>query len=160
MNKKDEHYVDNEKFTEAVQEYADNYRELKVKFDKLKSDEKFQGPRISEYMGSCIFAIANKVAMRPNFIGYTYRDDMVGDGIENTLKYIHNFDGKKVTGKPNAFAYATQIIWFAFLRRIESEKKQGTIKQKCLENMNVLIDVSHSQENDDSILYFPGTKKC
>ena len=66
-----------------------------------------------------VFKIANGLSYRPNFINYTYRQEMISDGIENCLQYIHNFDPEK---SKNPFAYFTQIIYYAFIRRIQKEK--------------------------------------
>ena len=87
-------------------------------------------PRISDYIGECFLKIANGLSFRPNFINYTYRQEMISDGIENCLQYIHNFNPEK---SKNPFAYFTQIIYYAFLRRISQEKKQLEIKNKILE---------------------------
>jgi len=119
-------YIDNVKFTEEVSKYTEGIREAKINGKEL--------PRMSEYIGTCVWEIANRLAFKPNFINYTYRDEMVGDGIENCLKYIHNFDGEK---SQNAFAYVTQIIFYAFLRRIKREKKQDYIKYKLFEREGI-----------------------
>ena len=88
-------------------------------------------PRVSEYIGECIYKIATRLSTKPNFINYSYRDEMICDGIENCLQYINNFNPEK---SQNAFAYITQIIYYAFLRRIQKEKKQTHIKNKIIEN--------------------------
>ena len=86
-------------------------------------------PPISDYIGECFLKIANHLSYRPNFINYTYKEDMISDGIENCLQYVTNFDPEKSN---NPFAYYTQIIYYAFIRRIQKEKKQTTIKQKLI----------------------------
>ena len=99
-------------------------------------------PIVSRYIGECIMLIATRLATRPNFVGYSYKDEMISDGIENCLAYIHNFNPEKST---NPFAYFTQIIYYAFLRRIQKEKKQLYIKHKSFENsmiMNTLVDMA------------------
>lgn len=88
-------------------------------------------PPVSDYIGECFMKIAEHLSYRPNFINYPYREEMVGDGIENCLMYAHNFNPEK---SKNPFSYFTQIIYYAFLRRIEKEKKQNYIKYKLLEN--------------------------
>lgn len=122
LTKSSEHYVDNKTFTAAVTEYVLKYRVAKANNTQL--------PRISNYVGECILKIANHLSMKPNFSGYTSREDMIGDGVENCVMYLHNFNPDK---SPNAFAYVTQIIFFAFLRRIQKEKKQRYIKHKMVE---------------------------
>jgi hypothetical protein len=90
-------------------------------------------PRVPDYVGECFLKIANHLSFRPNFINYTYRDDMISDGIENCLQYLDNFNPVKSN---NPFAYFTQIIYYAFIRRIQKEKKQTTIKQKLIADAN------------------------
>ena len=121
--KKSIHYVDNAKFLEAMKEWKDKCK------DAEETGE--EPPRISNYIGECFLKIANGLSYRPNFINYTYRQEMISDGIENCLQYIHNFDPDK---SKNPFAYFTQIIYYAFLRRIQKEKKQTHIKNKIIEN--------------------------
>ena len=88
-------------------------------------------PKPSEYIGSCLYMLAERISKRPNFAGYSYREEMTGDAIENCLLYLKNFDSTK---SKNPFAYFTQIMWFAFLRRIQKEKKQAYIKAKLFES--------------------------
>jgi DNA-directed RNA polymerase specialized sigma subunit len=123
--KKSEHYVNNKEFLAAMVEY-------KKTVDKAKKAGK-NNPRVPDYVGECFLKIANHLSYRPNFINYTYRDDMISDGIENCLQYLNNFDGEKSN---NPFAYFTQIIYYAFIRRIQKEKKQTTIKQRMIQEAN------------------------
>jgi len=102
-------------------------------------------PMVSDYIGSCFLKIANHLSYRPNFINYTFRDDMVSDGIENCLQYLDNFDPAKSS---NPFAYFTQIIYYAFIRRIQKEKKQTTIKHKLIMDSN--YDDLALQPGDDA----------
>ena len=92
-----------------------------------------KNPRVPDYVGECFLKIANHLSYRPNFINYTFRDDMIADGIENCLQYLDNFDPVK---SKNPFAYFTQIIYYAFIRRIQKEKKQITIKHKMISEAN------------------------
>lgn len=89
-------------------------------------------PQVPEYIGKCILLIGTRLATKPNFSGYSYKEEMISDGIENCLQYLHNFDPEK---SQNPFAYFTQIIWFAFLRRIQKEKKQMYIRFKSSQQM-------------------------
>ena len=123
--KKKEHYVNNKEFLEAITVYRN-----KVLKSKELGEPK---PRVPEYIGECFLKIATHLSYRPNFVNYMFKDDMICDGIENCLQYIDNFDPAKST---NPFAYFTQIIYFAFLRRISMEKKQLEIKNKILEKTN------------------------
>jgi len=118
-----QHYVDNKKFLEAMVIYKD-----KVNSAKENNRKK---PDVTNYIGECFLKIANHLSYRPNFINYTYRDDMISDGIENCLQYMNNFNPEKST---NPFAYFTQIIYYAFIRRIQKEKKQQQVKQKMIAN--------------------------
>ena len=136
--------------------------------ERQKNEGKPQPP-ITNYIGECFLKIANHLSYRPNFINYTYRDEMISDGIENCLQYVHNFNPDKSN---NPFAYFTQIIYYAFLRRIQKEKKQSHVKNKLIENMTVdenLIDsndmgnpfVDYLQKNflPDEDVYKPKKKK-
>ena len=120
--KKSEHYVNNKELLEALIVYRE-----KVAIAKEKELPK---PRITNYLGSCFLKIATHLSYKPNFVNYMFRDDMISDGIENCVQYIHNFDPAKYR---NPFAYFTQIIHYAFLRRIQKEKKQLDIKNKIIE---------------------------
>jgi len=125
MAAKKEHYVNNKEFLAAMVEY-------KKGVDKAKKNN-LTKPPVTDYIGECFLKIANHLSYRPNFINYTYRDDMISDGIENCLQYLDNFDGEKSN---NPFAYFTQIIYYAFVRRIQKEKKQTVIKQRMIAEAN------------------------
>ena len=112
------HYVDNKKFLQAMIDWRETW-----------PDEN-NIPPVTNYIGECFLKIATHLSYRPNFINYTYRDEMISDGIENCLQYVKNFNPEK---SKNPFAYFTQIIYYAFLRRIQKEKKQLEIKNKILE---------------------------
>ena len=133
------HYVDNKKFLVAMTEY----RELRIKAE----EEGKPRPQVTNYIGECYLKIANHLSYRPNFINYTYRDDMISDGIENCLQYMDNFDPEK---SKNPFAYFTQIIYYAFIRRIQKEKKQYQIKQKMISNFGV-EQMMDKLEGDDTV---------
>ena len=132
---KSEHYVDNKRLYAEMQEYLNAVKEAEE-----SGDDK---PRIPEYIGECLLKISTRLSTKPNFINYTYRDEMISDGIENCVNYIGNFNPEKST---NPFAYFTQIIYYAFLRRIQREKKQLYIKHKALERSLVFDELaSHSE---------------
>ena len=120
--KKSEHYVNNKQLVEALIVY-------RAKVAHAKEND-LPKPRITNYLGECFLKIATHLAYKPNFVNYMFRDDMISDGIENCVQYIHNFDPEK---SRNPFAYFTQIIHYAFLRRIQKEKKQLDIKTKIIE---------------------------
>ena len=120
--KKSEHYVNDKELLQALIVYREKVADAKEK-DLPK-------PRITNYLGECFLKIATHLSYKPNFVNYMFRDDMISDGIENCVQYIHNFDPEK---SRNPFAYFTQIIHYAFLRRIQKEKKQLDIKTKIIE---------------------------
>ena len=120
--KKSEHYVNNKELLEALIVYRGKVAEAKEKG--------LPKPRITNYLGSCFLKIATHLSYKPNFVNYMFKDDMVCDGIENCVQYINNFNPEKSS---NPFAYFTQIIHYAFLRRIQKEKKQLEIKTKIIE---------------------------
>ncbi len=120
--KKKQHYVDNAEFLNAIIKYKNKV--------KIAEEQGLAKPRVNNYIGGCFLKIATHLSYRPNFINYMYKDDMVCDGIENCIQYIDNFDPEK---SRNPFAYFTQIVYYAFLRRIAKEKRQMDIKEKILE---------------------------
>jgi len=133
---KKEHYVNNKEFLEGMKAYKKRCRDAKK--------EGRPKPPVDNYLGGCFLKIANHLSYRPNFINYTFRDDMISDGIENCLQYLDNFDPNKSS---NPFAYFTQIIYYAFIRRIQKEKKQVTIKHKLIFDNN--YDDFSLQPGDD-----------
>lgn len=139
------HYVNNKEFTNAVFEYNKLCTELEAKEQEL--------PEIPEYIASCIFKIAEKLSHSSNFIGYSYRDEMVMDAVENCIKVVRNYDIEKSTriGEPNAFGYFTQIAYYAFLRRIHRENRQIDIKMRYMENISI-DDVAYTSEDSDSFV--------
>lgn len=137
---KSNHYVNNADFLAAIKEYK-----------QLVKDAEESGeprPQVTNYLGECILKIANHLSYKPNFINYTYREEMISDGIENCLMYINNFDPEKSN---NPFAYFTQIIWYAFIRRIQKEKKQTLIKGKIV--MEMPFEAFEVQDHDDDGSY-------
>ena len=119
------HYVDNKEFLEAMIEFKEICNDAREK--------EIERPPVSNYIGECFLKIATHLSYKPNFINYTYREDMISDGIENCLQYVENFNPEKSN---NPFAYFTQIIYYAFLRRIAKEKKQTHVKNKMIENVS------------------------
>ena len=138
MKKRSIHYVNNADFSQAVVSYVMTANTAK------KDDTNI--PKVPDYVAQCFLKIAEGLSHKSNFIRYTYREEMVMDGVENCLKAISNYNIEAATrtGKPNAFAYFTQITWYAFLRRIAKEKKQQDIKLKYLSK----ADISVFMDND------------
>jgi hypothetical protein len=131
-------YINNKDFFNALVER----KELLITADKEGNDV----PQISNYLGECILKIANNLANKGNFCGYSFKDEMISDGIENCMKYFDKFD---VTKSSNPFSYYTQIIYFAYLRRIAKEKQQHILKHKIIQSIdNIVFDL---QGHDDDM---------
>lgn len=137
--KKKSHYVNNADLLECINNYKKECKAAKA--------EGGPKPKIPDYIGKCLMLIAENLSHKPNFISYSFRDEMIADGIENCIMYFDNFDPKKSN---NPFAYFTQIIYFAFLRRIHKEKKQLYVKYKSTEHVGVL-DESQQFDAEDGI---------
>ena len=138
--KKPIHYVNNKEFLEAIV-----VRKVELADAEAAGEDP---PQISNYLGECILKIANHLSYRPNFINYTFREEMISDGIENCLQYIDRFDPEV---SKNPFSYFTQIIYFAFVRRITKEKKQQQIKEKLMKESNIEQRIAlqaHDEESD------------
>jgi hypothetical protein len=168
--KKSEHYVNNKELLEAMinyrtgveRSYLKTFNKDLTEFPKQERGKQWEGkPTIPNYLGECFLKIATHLSYKPNFVNYMFREDMISDGIENCVQYIHNFDPER---SKNPFAYFTQIIHYAFLRRIQKEKKQLDIKNKIIEKTGfdevMVIDDSllsgHSSEYNsikDNIQY-------
>jgi len=128
---KKSHYINNKKFFDEMVEWKTKVNECK------EMDEPI--PPVTPYIGQCFMEIAENLAKKPNFMNYQFKDDMIGDGVENCLMYCSNFDPTKSN---NPFSYFTQIIYYAFLRRIQKEKKQNLIKYKYLKSLDTKGDLS------------------
>jgi len=138
-SKKVLHYVDNNKFFEAICIH-------KKMVNKARRNKEIP-PRISNYIGECLFKIASHLSYSPNFINYTFRDEMISDGIENCLMYFDNFNPKK---SKNPFTYFTTIIWYAFIRRINREQKSQYVKYKIFSSNISSVDLYNELANEDS----------
>ena len=125
-NSKSTHYVDNDKLFEEMSKH----REAWLKYKAEGGDP----PRVSEYIGECILMIAERLASKPNFVHYTYKEEMISTGVENCILYLHNWDPEKSS---KVFSYFTTIIFYAFLRTIDKEKKQQYIKTKLFETKDI-----------------------
>ena len=141
--KKPKHYVNNADFLDALIVY-------KEKCDVAKASEK-EDPQIPNYIGECFLKIAEHLSRKPNFISYSFRDEMIADGIENCLMYFRNFNPSK---SKNPFAYFTQIIYYAFLRRIMKEKKQLYVKYKATEQFGLLGEDEMFEDSDGNMRQF------
>jgi len=145
VKRKSIHYVNNKQFSEAVVEYCATVKTAK--------DAKNQLPIVPDYIAECFLKIAEGLSHKSNFIRYTYREEMVMDAVENCLKAIENYNVETATrsGNPNAFAYFTQISWYAFLRRIAKEKKQQDVKLKYLANSGIEEHIISNGEDISNI---------
>tara|TARA_B100000282_G_C31589677_1_gene425045 strand:- start:159 stop:758 length:600 start_codon:yes stop_codon:yes gene_type:complete len=146
------HYVNNKEFSLAVVDYCQTA-------EKARKQKSKKVPIVPDYIAECFLKIAEGLSHKSNFIRYTYREEMVMDAVENCLKAIKNYDIKTATrtGTPNAFAYFTQISWYAFLRRIEKEKKQQDIKLKYMANIQIDELVDTDDDGDDTNQAFVDT---
>lgn len=120
------HYINNQDFLSALVKYK-----KEVKAAQKQGSEK---PQVPDYIGDCFIKIANQLAFKSNFINYSFREDMILDAIENCLIYMDNFDPKKSS---NPFAYFTQITYFAFIRRIQKEKRHLQTKYRYIESLDL-----------------------
>lgn len=141
--KKKKQYVNNADFLAALIKYKEDCRYAQEKGTKP--------PSIPNYIGECFMKIAEGLSHKANFINYTYRDEMIADGIENCLMYFENFDPDK---SKNPFAYFTQIIYYAFLRRIQKEKKQQYVKYKATEQFGILDEFELMELEDGTTKQF------
>ena len=145
MKPKDKpHYVNNKEFSLAVVNYCKSVQEAKASGK--------DHPIVTDYIATCFLKISEGLSHKSNFVRYTYREEMVMDAVENCLKAIENYNIETATrsGNPNAFAYFTQISWYAFLRRIAKEKKQQDIKMKFISEADIdsFVDNSLADGND------------
>ena len=145
-NKKNIHYVNNAEFSQAVVDYVKIADKAKLKNKNI--------PKVPDYVAQCFLRIAEGLSHKANFIRYTYREEMVMDAVENCLKAINNYNiaAATRTGNPNAFAYFTQITWYAFLRRIAKEKKQQDIKMKYLRSSGLEEFIVSEEGQSNSVV--------
>ena len=146
MKPKDKpHYVNNKEFSLAVVEYCTQVKEAKDKGQKQ--------PIVPDYIAECFLKICEGLSHKANFVRYTYREEMVMDAVENCLKAIENYNIETATrsGNPNAFAYFTQISWYAFLRRIQKEKKQQDIKMKFISEAGIEHFIDNTLPNNSDL---------
>lgn len=143
MTKKSNHYINNADFLAALVDY-------KTKCD-LAAKESRADPPIPNYIGECFIKIADHLSRKPNFVSYSFREEMISDGIENCLMYFRNFNPDK---SKNPFAYFTQIIYYAFLRRIMREKKQLYVKYKATEQFGILDEFEMFEDSEGHMRQF------
>jgi hypothetical protein len=143
MTKKSNHYINNADFLKALVDYKESC--------ELAKSEGRKDPQIPNYIGECFYKIAEHLSRKPNFVSYSFRDEMVADGIENCLMYFRNFDASKSS---NPFAYFTQIVYYAFLRRIMKEKKQLYVKYKATEQIGILDEFEMYEDSDGNMRQF------
>ena len=147
MVAKAKHYVNNKEFLQAIIDWKE-----KVKDAESAGEEQ---PPVTDYIGECFMKIAQHLSFRPNFINYSYKEEMIGDGIENCLQYVNNFNPEK---SKNPFSYFTQIIYYAFIRRIQREKKQTHVKHRLIEKVDYRAFVTmEGDENSYSVSGFDPT---
>lgn len=140
---KKNHYINNADFLASMVEHRKNLKKAKK--------EGGPKPKLPNYVGECFMKIAENLSHKPNFLSYTFRDEMIGDAIENCVMYADNFDPEKSN---NPFAYFTQITYYAFLRRIQKEKKQLYVKYKATETAGVLDEFEINENEDGTFRQF------
>ena len=143
MSKKTKHYINNADFLKALIDY-------RAACDEAKQTDK-PDPIVPNYIGECFIKIAEHLSRKPNFVSYSFRDEMIADGIENCIMYFRNFNPDKSN---NPFAYFTQIIYFAFLRRISREKKQLYVKYKATEQFGILDEGEMFEDAEGNMQQF------
>ena len=134
-----EHYINNADFLSALIAHKTLCKEAKIAGSKE--------PPVSNYIGECFLKIAERLSRKPNFTMYTFKEEMISDGVENCIMYYRNFDPDK---SKNPFSYFTQIIYYAFLRRIIKEKKQLYVKYKATEQFGILEATEVFEHGDDN----------
>ena len=137
------HYINNKDFLKEMIKYRTAIRKAK----RLGQPK----PQIPTYVAKCFMMIAENLSHKPNFLSYTFRDEMVADAIENCVMYVDNFDPSKSS---NPFAYFTQITYYAFLRRIQKEKKQLYVKYKSTETAGILDEFELNENEDGTFRQF------
>ncbi|MGH7743869.1 MAG: hypothetical protein ACREQ5_03500, partial [Candidatus Dormibacteria bacterium] len=133
------YYIDKPTFLAKIVEYKKVCREAK----KAKKPK----PPITTYLATCIMHIAENLSHSPKYVGWTFRDLMVADAVENCIRYFDNFDPNHV--KKNPFGYFTQCCVYAFWRRCFIERREQYTKYKIAQQSGTLDDMV-SQENDDN----------
>lgn len=167
--KKQKHYVNNKDFYNALVEYKNECNKAEKKWLKSFKDQKasliseglsekqvmkelpdIPYPKIPDYIGECVFQIAEGLAKRPNFFGYSFKDEMVADGYEDCILRIKSFDPEK---SKNPFAYFTQTCWYAAIRRIKKEAKQQDVKSAMVNNSNIIHTMEANVQSGDTGVY-------
>ena len=122
----DEHYVNNREFTLALDDYS--------RACKKAEEEGKTKPQMNNYLGGCIMKMSNRLANSPRFSGYSYKEEMIHNGILAAVKYAHRFNGDKFD---NGFAYVTQILFSHFIITIKNEKKKYETNLKLIQEAEV-----------------------
>ena len=130
-------YVNNKEMLSAIIEYKKSINRAK----RLKEPK----PKIPDSIALQLYLIAEQLSHKHNFRNYTFKDEMIASAIENTIMYFDNYDPKK---SKYPFTYFTKIIYYAFIRRIQLEKKQLYIKYKATQQAGILHDAEHRDEDN------------
>jgi hypothetical protein len=135
---KGNHYINNAEFLQALIDYRSRVEAAAAAGE--------QRPQVPNYIGECFIKIAQHLSYKSNFINYSYKDEMISDAIENCLSVVSNFDPAK---SKNPFAYFTQITFYAFVRRIQKEKRQLETKYRYIDQLDLNELITQEQDNGE-----------
>lgn len=101
------HYVNGKEFEEEIRAY-------------------YKSGHVTQKLGESLTKIANGLSFAPNFINYSYKDDMIGDAIVKMFSALRNQKFRLDTGF-SPFSYFTTIAFHAFINRIKKENKHHAV---------------------------------
>lgn len=144
-------YDDYKKFTKVKNKLRNKIIELS---EKTSIDDKSY-----ERFGAIVLLMIKNILRKPQFSGYTYKDEFYSDAVYKILKYLNNFDHKIISensGNPvNAFAYISQIIHNSIIFVINTKKKEQEKIKKHIQDLNMdnLINFYNIIEDDTELHY-------
>lgn len=136
-------YVDNQKLYDNIKDWQNSANDFAVRYEHQiqqfypdrKDGNSFEKaltsaiaakvipnePKISDEIGVSILHICTKFSQKPNWRGYSWREEMVDDAVIDCVRGIRKFNSTSYT---NPFAYFTQVAHWAFTGRIVKEKQE------------------------------------
>lgn len=130
-------YVNGKEFFVMLKEYHEKYL--------ISIENNTDKPIVSNEIAGAIMQICNRLSNSFNFIGYSYKDEMIADAIYKCLDKVHRFDPAI---SENPFAFFTQLAYNAFINRIKIEQKQASIRARLINDKVTSDFVEQSLEND------------